>query len=281
MKTLFSESLVKLRKEAGFPTAYRFYHDNAGKPVLKFSYRTYLLFEQGEALPPPEALARISVALKLIPKSPPAGQLASAWLRTMTGEEAYTSLFEPFISLKTEALGLSPMHKAMGKFVKKTPISVDQAVLILSTPEHYRAFLTLANDAGTWSAETLAETAGLKAAAAGVILAAFARKGLARKVKQGLYAFNNEGLILEFPRAEIMPRGLNDKMRGYQAEMLAGGSLAWRRLNVLRADARELAAFFPVLSLSMSAATGYSVEEKTKDSAMFAIESRVVKLFDF
>lgn len=281
MATFFSESLVKLRKEAGFPTAYRFYHDNAGKPVLKFSYRTYLLFEQGEALPPPEALGRISAALKLIPKSPPAGQLASAWLRTVTGEETYSSIFEPFISVKTEALGLSPVHKAMNKFVKKSPISVEQAVLILSTCDHYRAFLTLANDGGNWSAEALAKTIDIKAAAAARILADLGKKGITRKVKGGGYAFGSEEMILEFPRAEILPPGLNDRMRGYQAKMLSSGDLAWRRLNVLRADARELAAFYPVLSLSMSAATGYGVAEKTKYSAMFAIESRVVKLFDF
>lgn len=281
MTTYFSESLGKLRKGAGFPTAYRFYHDNGGKPVLKFSYRTYLLFEQGEALPPPEALIRISVALKLIPQSPPAGTLAAAWLKTMTGEEAYGAAFEPIISIKTETPGLSPMHKAMGKFVKKTPISVEQSVLILSTYDHYRAFLVLANDEGNWSAEDLAKTIGVKAAAAGRILADFGKKGLTRKIKERVYAFRGEGIILEFPRAEIMPPGLNDRMRGYQARMLSGGSLAWRRMNVLRADAQELTAFYPVLSLSMSAATGYGVAEKTKRSAMFAIESRVVKLFDF
>lgn len=281
METFFSELLGRLRKEAGFPTAYRFYHDNGGKPVLKFSYRTYLLFEQGEALPPPEALSRISVALKLIPKSPPAGALAAAWLRTTAGEESYAALFEPFISVKTETPGLSPMHKAMGKFVKKTPISVEQSVLILSTYDHYRAFLVLANDEGNWSAETLAGTTGIKAAAAGKILAAFTKKGLICRVKEGVYTFRDNGMILEFPRAEIMPPGLNDRMRGHQARMLSGGSLAWRRMNVLRADAQELNAFFPVLSLSMSAATGYGVAEKTKRSAMFAIESRVVKLFDF
>jgi len=281
MTTFFSESLAKLRKAAGFPTAYRFYHDNGGKPVLKFSYRTYLLFEQGEALPPPEALVRISVALRLIPKSPAAGALAAAWLKTTTGEEAYGAIFEPIVSIKTETPGLSPMHKAMGKFVKKTPISVEQSALILSTYDHYRAFLVLANDEGNWSAETLAKTIGAKAAAAGKILADLGKKGLTRKVKDGIYTFRGERIILEFPRAEIMPPGLNDRMRGYQAQMLTSGSPAWRRMNVLRADAQELAAFYPVLSLSMSAATGYGVMEKTKRSAMFAIESKVVKLFDF
>ena len=169
----------------------------------------------------------------------------------------------------------------MGKFIKKSPISVEQALLILSTYDHYRAFLLLANDEGNWTAEALAKTLGIKAAAAGKILPDLVKKGLAVRVKEGVYTFSHDGVILEFPRAEIMPTGLNDRMREYQAKMLSGGSLTWRRLNVLRADAQELTAFYPVLSLSMSAATGYGVAEKTKHSAMFAIESKVVKLFDF
>lgn len=281
MKTIFSRSLAAYRKEAGFPTAYRFYHDNGGKPVLTFSYRKYLLFEQGEALPSPEVLRRISVALKLIPKSPPAGELAAAWLKTMAGEEAYGFIFEPFISIKTETPGLSPVHKAMARFIKKRPITVAQAVLILSSCEHYRSFLLLVHDKGAWSGGALAKAAGLKEAAAAGILSAFSKAGIVKRIRNGLYKAPGEKIILEFPRAETLPHGLNDRMRGYQAEMLSSGAIAWRRMNVLRSDAVELAAFYPVLSLSMSAANAYEVGEKTKNSALFAIESRVVKLFDF
>lgn len=281
MKTIFSEELSKARKEGGFPTAYRFYHDNGGKPVLTFSYRKYLLFEQGEALPSPEVLRRMIVALKFIPQSPQAGRLAAAWLKTMTGEEAYSFIFEPFISIKAETPGLSPVHKAMAKFIKKRPITVTQAGIILSSCEHYRAFLLLVHDSGDWSSAGLAQKMGIKQPLASKVLADLVKAGIVKRIKSDLFRSLGENIILEFPRAEIMPTGLNDRMRKYQAEMLASGALAWRRMNVLRADAVELAAFYPVLSLSMSAASGYEVEEKTKNSALFAIESRVVKLFGF
>ena len=51
MATLFSETLTRLRREAGFPTAYRFFHDNCGAKVLGMGYRKYLLMEQGKILP--------------------------------------------------------------------------------------------------------------------------------------------------------------------------------------------------------------------------------------
>lgn len=249
--------------------------------MLTFSYRKYLLFEQGETLPAPDVLRRLSVALKLIPQSPQAGQLAAVWLKTMAGDEPYASVFEPFIAIKTDAPGLSPVHKAMSRFIKKEPITVAQAVLILSSYDHYRAFILLLHGAGPWSCETFAATAGLKKTAAAGLLAAFAGAGLLKKIRKDQYKTPENKAILELPRAEILPAGLNDRMRGYQAQLIASGSLSWRRLNVLRADAVELAAFYPVLSLSMSAASAYETSEKTGNSAVFAVESRVVKLFDY
>ena len=281
METFFSEALIDLRKAAGFPTAYRLYHDNGGKPVLTFSYRKYLLFEQGEALPSPEELRRISLALRLIPKSPAAGKLAAAWLKTMAGEEAYNLVFEPFISVKTETPGLSPMHKTMDKLMKKQPITVEQAVLILSSYEHYLSYIVLVNGSEAWSGEALAKTAGLKKTAAVRILADFAKAGLVKRIRNDSYKSFGENAILEFPRAEILPPGLNDRLRGYQAEMISSGAIAWRRMTVLRADAVELAAFYQLMALTMTSASAYETCGKTRNSAMFGIESRVVKLFDF
>jgi len=281
MATIFSEALVSLRKAAGFPTAYRFYHDNGGKPVLTFSYRNYLLFEQGKTLPSPEMLRRISLALRLIPKSPPAGKLALSWLKTTSGEEAYGFVFEPFISVRTDTPGLSPAHKAMGKLIKKHPITVEQAVFILSTYDNYRAFIVFVNDMGVWACDTFARTAGLKKDEASNILAAFAGAGLAKRLRRDSYKFPGDNITLEFPRAEMLPPGLNDRMRGYQARLIASGALTWRRMSVLRADSADLAAYYPLMSLTVSAASAYVTGEKTKDSALFGIESRVVKLFDF
>lgn len=276
----FSSVLTGLRKAAGFSTAYRFYHDNGGQKVLGFSYRKYLLFEQGQTLPAPDTLRRLSLALRLIPKTPPAGRLATAWLRTTAGDEAYAEVFEPFISVKEETPGLSPAHKALGRFIKKQPLSVAQAEVILSSGRHYRAFLALVHDAGVWTCASLAKAAGLKPAEASAALRDLAGAGLLKKLKAGEYRFGG-GRILEFPRAEIMPLGLNDRMRAYQAEMLASGQLTWRRLSMVRAAPESLAAFYPVLSVSISAAAAYETVEPLPGSAVFAVEARVVKLFNF
>lgn len=280
MITVFSEHLVNTRKAAGFPTAYRFFHDNGGKQALRFSYRQYLLFEQGESLPTAEMLGRISLALKLIPKSPPAGKLTMAWLRTMAGDDAYSFVIEPFLSVKEDPAGVSPLHKVIGGLIKKQPITVEQAVTILSSKEHYKVFIVFENDAGPWLRDSLAASSSLKPALVDKVLSDFSKVGLLKKQRNGSYLSSHGDAILEFPRAEIMPPGLNDRMRAYQADLVAAGDMTWRRMKLLRADAVELPAFYPVLSLSISSASAYEVTEKTRHSAMFAVEAKVVKLFD-
>jgi hypothetical protein len=283
MGTIFSELLVKLRKDAGFATAYRFFHDNGGKPVLNFSYRKYLLWEQGKTLPPVNSIARLTTALQLPPESGPLGGFVASWLKTMAGPEAYNEVFKPFIAAREDTPGMSPLHKAMNRVLndKKYPISVEKAVVILATCEHYKAFLFITNDSGVWSEEILAKTIEIGKGAASKIVQDFLRIGLLKKERSGLLKCHLLGCMVEFPRAEIMPAGYGDRMGRYQKEMLDSGVGVWRRLGFIRADSRELSGFFPMMNLNVSTAHTYSITEKTEHSAMFGVEGRVVKLRDF
>ena len=98
MATIFSETLVKLRKAAGFPTAYRFYHDNGGAAALKVTYRNYLMMEQGHSLPVAVRLERLLIGLRLLRATPESRELTLAWLKTMLGEELNSRLIEPLLA---------------------------------------------------------------------------------------------------------------------------------------------------------------------------------------
>ncbi|OGR68464.1 MAG: hypothetical protein A2179_06040 [Elusimicrobia bacterium GWC2_63_65] len=283
MTTTFSDSLAALRKEAGFPTAYRFFHDNGGEHVLGASYRKYLLWEQGKALPPAESLARLIPALRLLPGSAPLGALITAWLKTLAGEKFYDEVLKPFITAKESTPGLSPLHKAMSRALddKKYPLSIEQATAILASCEHYKAFLFMINDRGDWSEAAFADTLGIPKPAAARVLKDFTRLGLLKKSKAGALKCQLNDYIVEFPRAEVMPAGYGDRMETYQRELLESGKSSWQRLGFMRADAKDFANFFPVMSLNMTTASTYAITEKTAHSAMFAVEGRVVKLRDF
>jgi hypothetical protein len=113
MATIFSETLTRLRKGAGFPTAYRFYHDNGGAPFFKVSYRNYLMMEQGRNLPVLGRLAKIILGLRIPERTPESRELTMAWLKTMAGGEAYADMLEPLFYQGAPAKESSPAEEAL------------------------------------------------------------------------------------------------------------------------------------------------------------------------
>ena len=86
----FSEALLSLRREAGFPSAYRFYHRNGGRRHFGFTYVHYLRLEKGAKAPRAEAFGAIIKALRLAPAAEGARLMFRAYLLDVLGSpEAY------------------------------------------------------------------------------------------------------------------------------------------------------------------------------------------------
>ena len=145
MTTFFSETLCRLRRDAGFPTAYRFYHDNGGQAVLKMSYRNYLLVEQGKCLPEAQKLFKLIVALRLLPKSGAASELAVDWLKTLAGEETFENVFKPALAPVKPQASMSPMDKAANRSLaaNKFFMTAEHYRVVVSSFETYLCFLAM------------------------------------------------------------------------------------------------------------------------------------------
>ncbi len=283
MGTLFSDTLMRLRKTAGFPTAYRFYHDNGGAPVLQLSYRKYLMMEQGRILPVIGRLQKLFFALRLPPKTPPANELVLAWLKTMAGEEAFKGIIEPVLSAKAEASGLSPLHKALERSLSenKSYVTPDQFMVILSSLETYKCNLTMNNDTGVWTAADIAKAVGIKKPAAEKSLKALAKAGLLKEVKKGFYKSRLAGTMVEYPNLSTLEPALRDKMKGYLKKLEESGTPEWASKGIIRADALDLRGLFPLMHMNIAAAQTYAVTKKTDKTAFFYIIGKIVRLWDF
>lgn len=280
MATPFSESLVKLRKAAGFPTAYRFFHDSGGQHVLKITYRKYLLWEQGRVLPPIEAVTRLAPALKLMPKSGALGGLVASWLKAMAGPDVYSSLLEPVVAVKEDTAGLSPLQAAMGHALKgrKSPVTVAQAAASLESFDHHKAFLFVTKDGSSWTAERLAASAGIPKKAAAAVCRDFLAAGILKKEKEGVFACPMANLLLEFPRPELLPPGYPKRVSEYQRRLLDEGRVIWLRCGFIRADREALTGFLPIIDNGVLTAHAYEAPE---GGALFAVEGRLVKVSEF
>jgi len=283
MGTLFSDTLVRLRKEAGFPTAYRFYHDNGGAPVLKMSYRNYLLMEQGKILPVVGRLQKIYPALRLPQTTPAAKELIVAWLKTMSGEEAYKDLFEPIISRKADPAGLSPVHKALQRTLaeKKFYMTPAQFRSLVASFETYKCSLTIGNDTGAWSAADIAKAIRVKTPVAEKSLKELVKAKLVKEVKKGLYRSRVAGQMVEYPNLSAIDPELRRKFSEYLKKLEQTGRPEWASKGIIRADALALRGLFPMIGANIEAAQTYAVTEKTDRSAFFYVIGKVVRLWEF
>ncbi len=283
MTTPFSKLLVQLRKEAGFPTAYRFYHDNGGNGVLKISYRNYLMIEQGRSLPGLERLGTFLWALHLFLKSAEANTFVSAWLETMAGPEHFKELFKPLLAAKQGAQGLSPMQNAMKKAMTNTKIHLSMAQMeaIFANQDNHLCFHAITNDTGAWPKKEFAARLQLTEAAAEKALKALARVKIVKEVKKGVYKSPMAGALLQYPRRELLPQEFCARMQEYGDELAATGKRVLQCRTMVRADGAEFNNFYPVMQVNNDTAATYAIEEKTDRSALYLVEGKITKIRDF
>lgn len=283
METIFSKKLVQLRKDAGFPTAYRFYHDNGGKGMLKISYRKYLLIEQGKSLPSIDRLNIFLFALRIVNKSAEANDFVAAWLKTLVGEENYGSLIEPLISPKPGTPGYSPMQEAMKKALsdKKYYLDPGQVEVIAASKNNYLCFTAVSNDSGAWSREDFSARIGVPLKDVSKSLKELASAKLVKEIKKGVYKCPFAGAMLEYPHMATLDPSLMKKMNDHDAKLVAEGAPVWTNSGIIRADEVALRSFFPIMGLNICTAQTYAITEKTDRSALFMIEGRITKLRKF
>jgi len=283
METIFSKLFVELRKEAGFPTAYRFYHDSGGKDVLKISYRKYLLIEQGKILPVMSRLGTFIWALHMTHKTPKANSFVSAWLKTMAGEENFRELIEPLIAADPGAAKLSYMQKALDKSMnaKKYCITMDQVKVIFANPDNHLCYIAITEDKDAWTIKEFADRLKLTGPAAGKALKELSKVKLVKEIKKGVYKCPIAGMLKDFPHQNTMPAGLRKKIEDYKTGLSLKGKRIYRGRITFRADERELSGFIPVMDVNLTTASTYAIHEKTPNSALFVVEGSVIKLRDF
>lgn len=283
MATIFSEVLTRLRREAGFPTAYKFYHSNGGAPVLKISYRKYLLLEQGKNLPELGRLTQLFFALQLVPQSAEANELAAAWLKTMAGEKNFRTILQPLFSRGGQTSSLSPLHKAVKRSLaeKNYQLTPAQYRAILADCGTYLCFLAISCDTGRWSAESLSKVLKQEKSATAKALETLRGAGLVKKERKDLYRCPFASSNIGYPHLNIMGPEIRSKLDAYHKELLDSGVLNLLHGCFVRADSAAFREFFPLLISNISVAQTYAVSEKTEKSALYWVEGKIVRLRDF
>lgn len=282
MATIFSETLTRFRKEAGFPTAYKFFHGNGGGKVLGMCYRKYLMMEKGSILPLFRHLTGFIIGLHLELNSARGQELVTAWLKTMAGEDAFNSLLKPMLTGGAAVPALTPIHKTMEKSLAcgTYHVTPSQVAVIAASPANFRCFIALSNDCGAWTPEQLAPELQLGAAETSkALLALTATKLLKRQKNAFKCRYADKHLV--FPNMANSLAANYGKIKKYQDAMLAAGKRLWLRSLFIRADRNNIPSLLELLGVTVSSANGYSVTSKRETSALYSVDASVTKLLDF
>jgi len=280
----FSECLNRLRKEAGFSSAYQFYHRNGGRKNFPFTYVHYLRIEKGAALPKPQWIGIFLTALRLTPGEPGCRDIFLAYMKDLLQtEEAYNMILAPLLEQHRE--GKQPPGADALRWMKSehaVHLQPEQFRLLACDPSVYWSSEILCNDHGSWNAAEIARILEEDPKKIQKALAKLEAAGLARETSGKRYKWRWTGKFYTFPgRLAGMEKAL-DAVRSYWDRMFRKkGKLVGDRIELVRAEESVIRNYCTHLSETLDLANTLATHSQGSQTGLFAIEARVRKLLPF
>jgi DNA-binding transcriptional ArsR family regulator len=280
----FAAALAAARAAAGFPTAYKFYHNNGGRRHFPFTYAYYARFERGAALPRPGWLAAILTAMRVAIGEDGHRTLMRAYLVDLLGgEETYHLVMGPITP--SESAGPVPLGREALRWMKAhhaVHLTPGQFRAVASDETAYWCSEALLNDSGAWDAEELAKVLDLPRKAVSAALQRLKSAGLAVAAPGGKVRGRWAGKLYTFPGRLSGMDGSLRRVKGYweRMERRRGAPFA-ERVELVRAGADGMRRYWRELGETLDGANAHGVHRPVPDSGLFVIEARVRRLTPF
>lgn len=275
----FSRRLIELRRQAGFKTAYQFYHKNGGRRHFPFTYVHYLRIENAGRLPRPEWMGRIVLALRLAPDAREGRAFFLSYLEDQLGDkEACALILKPLLSAAVAPVGPAGLPK-WAKAEHTIHLTPRQFKALASDRAAYWCSEVLCNDCGAWNADAAASVAGVDRRAAEKALRLLVKLGLARRTRAGLFRARFPGKLYTFPgRLDDMAADLA-RVRHFWDELAARrGGWTFDRVELVRAEDSFMRGYAASLAATVDASAAGAEHAKGEDTALYAVEARVRRL---
>ncbi len=279
----FGERLSRLRAEAGFATAYQFYHRNGGRRTFPFTYVHYLRIEKGAALPRPPWLAVLLTALRLAPGVAGCREMFLAYLRDMLGtQEVYELVLAPLLCRHDAAASAGGEALRWMKSEHAVHLTEEQFKALACDETVYWCSEILLNDRGAWTAEAAATALGMDVSPVRAALAKLQSAGLARRTPGGRFKSRLGGKFYTFPgRLPGMGASLEKVGRYWERMYKRRGRETLSRVELIRAGEPSAQKYARLLAETLDAANLHATHAKGEDTGLFLIEARVRKLMPF
>lgn len=283
--TPFSKAFTRLRKEAGFATAYNFFHANGGRKVLQCTFSNYLRIEKGETLPHPRRLPILATLLRLPLRGRERRRLVEAYLESWS-ESAETAawLGQALREDGGPEAPPDPSAQALRKAVRESsrPVSMEQYRAIIRDRASYWCYRVLAASRQAHGPGALSRLLGLPEPEVRRGLESLREAGFAKRERDGGYRCPFAGEFHLFPDPAALPPGLAERPLRYNEAMARrkGGLLMVRHCGT-RVDLERFEGFLPFFREAVRSAQTYAVSSATERSGLVFVEGRVYKALDF
>jgi hypothetical protein len=282
--TSFSKLFVKFRKEAGFDTAYHFFHGNGGRKVFQCTFSNYLRIEKGRTLPPPKRLQQLAHLLRLPLKPQELRALVEAYLEAWTDSRETAEWVGQALRMEIgREAPPDPSSQALRKVVRQEvrPVSMKEYEAIIKDRASYWCYRVLAGVDAEYTSAQLAEKTGLPEKEIKKALDSLREAGFVRKEKNGCFRSPFAGRFLLFPDPTALSPELVERPLKYNKDMAAkNGQLLMVRHCGTRVDLDRFEGFLPYFREAVRSAQAYSTSESTGRTGLVYVEGRVYKTLD-
>jgi hypothetical protein len=281
----FSRLFTRLRKEAGFATAYQFFHGNGGRKVFQCTFSNYLRIEKGETLPPPRRLPALASLLRLPLKPEELRALAEAYLETWAGSSEVAEWLGQALRCDSgREPPPDPSRQALHRVVRQSarPVGMKEYRAIMVDAASYWCYRALAGSSAPHGPAELSRVLGIAEPKVKRGLERLRQAGFAQRRKDGTSFCPAGGQHLLFPDPSTLPAALVERPMKLNRDMARRkGALLMVRHCGIRVDLDRFEGFLPFFREAIRSAQAYSVSEKSRRSALVFIEGRVYKALDF
>jgi hypothetical protein len=279
----FSTRLARMRREAGFPTAYRFYHSNGGRRHFNFTYVHYLRLEKGTSLPRTEWLPVLLSGLRLSPGDPGTREFFIDFLKDLTGgDEGYSLIVAPLLCNHGSKAPAGPEAMRWMKAHHSIHLTPAQFKALANDETAYWCSEILLNDDASWTPAAAAEILGISDAEATRGLGVLERTGLARRAGRGRWRARSPGKFYTFPGRLTGMGGHLDKVRAFwERKYRRGGKVAFSRVELVRAESASMRRYAAGLAEGLDAANAYATRTKGDETGLYLVEARLRRLLPF
>lgn len=280
----FSACLARRRLEAGYRSAYRFYHGNGGRRHFPFTYVHYMRIERGLKLPRPEWMDRFLSALRLTPGEAGCRELYLAYLKDMLKTpESFELILSPLLCRHAEPS--SPPGADAMRWMKAEHsfhLTPEQFAVLASDEATYWCSEALFNDRGSAAAEEIAAAFDLPVKNVRAGLKKLKGAGMARESSPGRFKSRWEGKFYTFPgRVAGMEPALK-AIEGFWENMYKKrGASVGERVELVRAEGGSVRNYLAVLSSALDSANSYATQTKGDNTGLYQIEARIRRLVPY